>query len=204
MFLRKAFSVSVLFFAATFSAAQSQPITVPKVPQGPPQSVVVISSQKGDVTLCQVQISRECWVENKTGSQCVWCSAECLARKHGIESCYDLTARYKGVASPGDLDRVLQERGLVRGRHYYHSPMGAPRDRSFLVNSCANGWGCAVGVGHGNVCHVLNVIHYKDGVVKVIDNSNLSRGVQSWKEDEFLNRWNGWAYTLVPPTKKWF
>ena len=48
---------------------------------------------------------------------------------------------------------------------------------------------------------MINVIHFKDGVVKVIDNSDPTLKVQTWTESYFMRRYDGWAITLVPPEK---
>jgi hypothetical protein len=201
MFLRKALSVSLLLFAATFSAAQSQPITIPKVlptQKGPPQSVVSLPSQP-IFNGIQVHIPKECRIFNRSRSQCVWCSLECLGRKHAIPATYTLTQRYKGTSGPGQAASVLQALGVK----YY---MQTSNDKKFLITACANGWGACVGL---NGAHMINVVHYKDGVVKVIDNQGPhALEVQEWRENYFLSRWDGWAITLVPPlilpSKKWF
>jgi hypothetical protein len=152
----------------------------------PPQNVVT-----RDI---QVFVLKEHRVRNRSGSQCVWCSLECLARLHGIEKASHLTDRYKGTAGPGDVRFVLGSYGVA-----YQMRVGEQgKDKKFLKVCCENGWGACVGV-HGS--HMINVVHYRDGIVKVIDNSDPELRVQEWTEQRFLNAWDGWAVTLVPPIR---
>lgn len=142
---------------------------------------------------CQVFVPKQHRARNRTGIQCVWASLECLARIHGIEKASHLTDRYKHTAGPGDVRMILKSYGVD-----YRMSLPGRRDKEFLKTCCANGWGACVGLGGA---HMINVIHYKDGKVKVIDNSDSQLRVQTWTEERFLQMWDGWAVALVPPEK---
>lgn len=158
-------------------------------------------AQAAPPVVVQVDVPPTCRVRNRTGSQCVWASIETLARKHNIGRASDLTNFYGGVASEGDVNSVLQSRGFQLEKHYYQSYRGMTWNTTFIPRACQHGWGACAGIGHGNICHLVNVVHYKDGVVKIIDNFGpRALEVQEWPESKFLSLWNGWAISLVPPT----
>lgn len=141
----------------------------------------------------QVKIPQECRVRNKTGIQCVWASIETLARHHGVPAASNLTDYYKGLAGPNDALRVLRER---RVQGYITYP--GFKNVQWLKDCCSKGWGAGVGLGGQ---HMLLVVHYKDGQVGIIDNLDPELRVKYWTEPEFLNRWDGWTVTLVPPVR---
>lgn len=136
----------------------------------------------------QVRIRARHRVRNRTGVQCVWASLECLARHHNIQPAMNLTSTYTGVSDPYRTIPVLN--GLGVG---YIMVIPGRQRPDLLRDACAKGWGAAVGLSHR---HVVTVIHYKDGVVKVIDNLDPELRVQDWSEQHFLARWDGWMIVL--------
>jgi len=152
-----------------------------------PSAIVRVDDAEG----VQVPIPMSCRVPNRTRYQCVWCSIECLARYHKIPEASHLTDDHKGKTGGGEVRQVLNRLGIKYQQQYEGN-----YDKKLLIDACAKGWGAGVGV-NGN--HMINLVHYKDGVVKVIDNSDRSLRIQTWTEQQFLQHWDGWVITLVPP-----
>jgi len=140
----------------------------------------------------QVPIPMSCRVYNRSGSQCVWCSIEVLARYHKIEALYTLTQKYKHATGGGEVSRVLNRLNIK-----YTMQDEGERNTQILIDACEKGWGAGVGL-HGT--HMVNVVHFKDGVVKIIDNSDSSLSIRSMSMNQFLRAWDGWVVVLVPPT----
>lgn len=163
----------------------------------PLQAQGVINTKPSDTDGCQCQVPVECRVYNETGCQCVWNTIETLARTHKIEKLYGLCKRQRGYACSGSVNQELIP--LLGSSKYYHNPEGNTGNLVFVKQACANGWGCCVGLGNGSGSwHAITIVHYKDGVVKFIDNVDRSLSVRTMTEDRFRSRWNGWALALDP------
>lgn len=169
-----------LVFATTAAPAYAQP-----------QPIAPIQVVQDDTDGVQVPIPMNCRVKNYTGIQCVWSSLSCLARYHNIPAAKNLIDKYKSYAGPGDVRRALDPIGVK-----YVMNTGT-KNKQFLVDYCAKGWGAGIGL---NGTHMVTLVHFKDGVVKIIDNSDPSLRIQSMSEDQFMRRWDGWAVVLIPPT----
>lgn len=155
-------------------------------------SILFFSSYSYAQDLVQVSIPMECRVFNQTGSQCVWASLEALARAHKIHAASRLTDTYKSESLPHPTSAVLQNLGV---KHYMIHP--GKQNRLFLQTACSNGWGAAVGLG---MRHAVVVVHFKDGLVGLIDNSDPTLEVKIWTEEKFMKHWDGWALCLEPPS----
>jgi hypothetical protein len=152
---------------------------------------VDFSSIFDDTDGVQVPIPMNCRVPNRSGSQCVWCSIECLSKYHKIETTSHLTDKYKHATGGGEVRRVLDSLGVK-----YTMQSEGNRDTQMLEDACAKGWGAGVGL---NGTHMVNIVHFKGDVVKVIDNSDPGLGIRTWSKDQFLNRWDGWVIVMIPP-----
>jgi hypothetical protein len=121
----------------------------------------------------------------------VWCSISTLAKYLGIPAAAHLTDRYKGQSHEGEVRRVLDGLGVR-----YRMQSSGNHDPQILKDACAKRWGACVGLRHR---HMVNVVHYADGVVKFINNCDRSLSVRQLSEREFLSQWDGWAIVLLPP-----
>lgn len=173
--------LSVLLSLTLFLA----PINTTIVKSNERPVVIALADDTVDV---QVPIPMECRVGNRSGSQCVWCSLECLARYHHVEAAMHLTDVHKGTAGSGNVKSVLDSLGVK-----YQQQQN--RDTKFLEDICVKGWGAGVGL---NGTHMVNVVHFKDDVVKIIDNSDSSLRIQTWTRAQFIQRFDGWVVTLIP------
>ena len=166
---------------------------VPPQPQPPPAPPV-----EPDCVGVQVPIPKNCRVYNKSGSQCVWCSIECLGRYHGVKEVYEgdrrLTKTYTWATGPGEVQRVMSGRySTVRWKQITN------RDINFIKKYVTEQ---KLGVGIGIPGHMLNLVHYDEEarVVKVIDNCGpKALQVQDWTLDRFNRLWDGWALVVFPP-----
>lgn len=157
-------------------------------------SILLFSSYSYAQDLVQVCVPLEHRVFNQTGRQCAWSSLECLARQHRIKKAYHLTQVYKGEAIHPMVTSVLD--GL-QVKYYVCQPNNGVKNRRFLQRACSNGWGASVDISS---IHMLVVVHFKDGLVGIIDNADPTLQVQLWPEEKFMQVWTGWAYTLEPPS----
>lgn len=161
------------------------PIPQPKQPVEP------------DCVGVQVPIPKDCRVYNKSGSQCVWCSIECLARYHGVKELYEgdrrLTKTYTWATSPGEVNRVLKSKyPTVKWKQIQNG------DTNFIKKYVCE---MKLGVGFGVPGHMLNLVHYDEqaGIVKVIDNVGpKALQVQTWSMSKFRQLWDGWAVAVFP------
>jgi hypothetical protein len=139
---------------------------------------------------CQVYVPREMRIYNKSGSQCVWCTIEMLGKLHGVKGVSGLTDEYKHATGPGEVNRVLTQRGVkfkqVTGKDY-----------DFIKEWVADK---KMGVGIGvNGNHVILLCHYEENkLVKIIDNADKSLKIQTWDWNKFTKRFDGWAFVILP------
>lgn len=147
--------------------------------------------------LAEVNIAPQDRVFNKTGSQCVWCSLETIARHFHIAKLYDLTAKYKGTAGSGNVDSVLSSRGIkfYQGREGTHDLQG-------IRSAISQDWPVAIGL---RGVHMITLVDITQDSVKIIDNSDPSLSVQKKSLRWFESAWDGWYVTIPPPVDlvKW-
>lgn len=159
--------------------------------------LALASAVHAEETLCpltpdlQCPIAPEMRTYNQTGVQCVWCSLSTLAKYQGIAAACALTDRYKGQSDEGQVRRVLDSLGIR-----YRMQSAGRKDPRILQEACSRRWGACVGL-RGQ--HMINVVHYAEGVVKVIDNSDRTLAIRTLSERDFLALWDGWAVVLIPP-----
>lgn len=164
-------------------------------PPEPPAPII-----EPDLVGVQVPISKAHRVYNKSGSQCVWCSIECLSRYHGIKSVYEgdnrITKHYTWATGPGEVQRVLSSRySSLKWKQIQSKSQMKEFIKKYV---CDKKFGIAFGVPH----HMLNLIHYdeKEEIVKVIDNQGpKALQVQTWSMDMFNRIAEGWVLTVFPP-----
>lgn len=145
----------------------------------------------------QVPIPKDCRVFNKSGSQCVWCSIESLARYHGIKELYEgntrITKTYTWATSPAEVKRVLNNNyGTVKWKQIQNG------DRNFIKKYVSE---MKLGIAFGIPGHMLNLVHYdeKNDTVKVIDNVGpKALQVQTWSIKKFNQMWDGWGLVVFP------
>jgi ABC-type bacteriocin/lantibiotic exporter with double-glycine peptidase domain len=160
-------------------------------------ALLFVTSARAGETTCpltpdlQVPVATDQRTYNQTGVQCVWCSISTLAKYQGITAAANLTDRYKGQSHEGEVKRVLDGLGVK-----YKMQSSGNRDPKILKDACARRWGAAVGMGG---THMINVVHYAEGQVGIIDNCDRSLSVKKLSEQDFLRRWDGWAIVLIPP-----
>jgi len=147
----------------------------------------------------QVPIPQKHRVFNYTGVQCVWASLETLARYHAIPAAKRLTRDHGGPATPEDIQAALNALDVK----YILVTPGGRRRTDILKEECAKGWGAGVVLvpaigpeGRERGPHMITCVHYKDGMVKVIDNLDEELRIQTWTEEEFLGLWDGWMVVL--------
>lgn len=173
-----------------------QPIVRPPVPPVKPPAPQV----EPDLVGVQVPIPKDCRVYNKSGSQCVWCSIECLARYHKITDLYEgdrrITKHYTWATGPGEVYRVLNSR--------YPKVKWAQMSNRYTVKNFLRKYVTEkkLGVGFSVPGHMLNMIHFDEtkNIVKVIDNAgSKALEVQEWSMEKFDRLAQGWALTVFPP-----
>lgn len=144
-----------------------------------------------DLEKVQVPIPFKDRVPNRTEIQCVWSSAETLARYAECEKLYDITFNdnYKGYAGPSSLKTMLKKYGVK-----YEMTVNK-KDRSLLVKGCVLE---RRGVAFDIPGHVMVLVHYdeKAGIVKYINNSDKELKIRTWTMEEFNRRWAGWAFII--------
>ncbi len=172
-----------------------QPPPPPITPPAPPPAPV-----EPDCVGVQVPIPKDCRVFNKSGSQCVWCSIECLGRYHKVRELYEgdrrLTLKYTWATGPAEVQRVLSSNyPTVKWKQV----QSKSELRNFIKTYVTEK---KFGVGIGIPGHMLNLVHYDEQakVVKVIDNCGpKALQVQYWSMDKFDRLADGWVLTVFPP-----
>lgn len=147
----------------------------------------------------QVQIPKNCRVPNRSGSQCVWCSIECLCRFHGLKEVYEgehrITKHYTWGTGPGEVQRVLNTKyPTVKWKQI----QSRSQMKSFIKKYVTEK---KFGVGLGIPGHMLNLVHYDEekGIVKIIDNGgSKALQVQDWTMEKFNRLADGWVLTIFP------
>jgi hypothetical protein len=153
---------------------------------------------ESDCVGVQVPIPKADRVFNRSGSQCVWCSIECLGRYHGVKEVYEgngrLTKSYTWATGPREVYQVMRTRyPTVRWKQITN------HDIRFIKRYVTE---LKFGVALGVPGHMLNVVHYDEEarIVKVIDNCGpKALKVQDWTLDRFNRFWDGWAIVVFPP-----
>ncbi len=177
------------------------PVVKPQVPTVPPPAEpptppVRPRPNDQEVADVQVPIPKEMRVFNKSGSQCVWCTIEMLAKFNRIPKANDLTQTYKHATGPREVAQVLTGRGVK-------FKQSIRKDEGMLEEYVAKRkLGVGVGVNHGT--HMILVCHFdrQAKIVKVIDNSDRSLRVQTWTLDQFRKIWSDWVLVILPDGDK--
>jgi hypothetical protein len=156
-----------------------------------------------DLVGVQVPIPKECRVFNKTGSQCVWCSIEVLARYHKVADLYEgdrrITKHHTWGTFSWEVNHVLTTQ---YPKTKWTQITNRSQLRGFLQKYVTEK---KFGVGFSVPGHMLNLIHYDENarIVKVIDNDGPTPlEVQQWSLDKFNGIAEGWALTIFPPDYK--
>ena len=169
------------------------PTVPPMVPTAPPEKPKPTDPELVDV---HVPIPKEMRVYNKSGSQCVWCTIEMLAKFNDIKGAKDLTLTYKHATGPREVARVLNGRGVK-------FKQTIRKDEDMLEEYVMRRkLGVGVGVNHGS--HMILVCHFdrQAKIVKVIDNSDRSLRVQTWTLDQFRRKWSDWVLVILPDNEQ--
>ncbi len=174
------------------------PFVQPPAPQIQPPAPP--SPVEPDCVGVQVPIPKACRVYNKSGSQCVWCSIECLCRYHGIKDVFEgdsrITKHYTWATGPGEVSRVLTSRySTLKWRQIQNRSQMKAFIKEYVSEK-------KFGVGIGIPGHMLNLVHYDEaaGIVKVIDNGGpKALQIQDWSMDKFNRLADGWVLTVFPP-----
>jgi hypothetical protein len=165
-------------------------------PPAPPKPTLKPQSTDPELFDVQVPIPKEMRVYNHSGSQCVWCTIEMLAKFNNIPGAKDLTNSYKYATGPREVKRVLESRGVKFKQTY---------DRNEdMLEEYVTKRNLGVGVDVNNGHHMILVCHFdkKAGIVKIIDNSDHSLKVQTWSLSHFRNKWSDWILVILPPTEQ--
>jgi hypothetical protein len=171
------------------------PIVAPITPPPPPAPPV-----EPDCVGVQVPIPKNCRVYNRSGSQCVWCSLECLARHHNVKELYEgngrLTKNYTWATGPGEVQRVLNSRySTVKWKQIQNRGQLKGFIKTYVCDK-------KFGIGLGIPGHMLNLVHYDEEakIVKIIDNGGpRALQIQDWSMEKFERLADGWAVTVFPP-----
>jgi hypothetical protein len=137
-----------------------------------------------------LDVAKENRIPNRTGSQCVFCAIETLARHHKITQLYDLTQKYRGPSGPGQVAAILKARGIDFNQRWPGQPY-----ESFIKKACAYGYGCLVSVGHGR--HAIACVGCDETHIYVIDNGP-NRETQAWSWQRFRGTTDGWVCVIYP------
>lgn len=191
------FSVVIPFNHKKQDVTPVQP--APVEPVQPPKPVEPPKPTDPELIDVQVPIAKEHRQYNYSGSQCVWCSLEALARHHGIANLYDLTDKYKFATGPSYVAGVLTKRGVAFRQSYSTKQADIEFIREYVTKK-----GYGVGIGVYNGTHMINLVHFDEekGIVKIIENGDRSLKIQTWTMAQFNSRFSGWAIALVPPNKE--
>jgi hypothetical protein len=170
-----------------------QPQAIPQPPMTEPKpqpSLPPAQPTDPEVIGLQVPIPKSIRIYNKSGSQCVWCTAQMLGTYHNVKGVAGLTDQYKHATGPGEFNRVMT------GRHVNFKQVTG-RDLDFLEEWVTKKkMGCGIGV---NNTHVILVCDFQRGKqVKVIDNSDRTLRVQTWSWDKFQRNFTGWVFVILP------
>ncbi len=138
----------------------------------------------------QVPVPKNIRIYNKTGSQCVWCTAQMLGTYHNVKGAEGLTDQYKHATGPGEFNKVMTARNIKFKQVTGH-------DLDFLEEWVTKKkMGCGIGV---NNTHVILVCDFQRGKqVKIIDNSDRTLKVQTWTWDKFMRNFTGWVFVILP------
>jgi hypothetical protein len=168
---------------------QPAPSPLPS-PQTQPQPVPPPQPTDPELIGVQVPVPKEIRIYNKSGSQCVWCTAEMLGRLHKVKGVDGLTIDYKHATGPGEFNCVMTQRHI-------NFKQVTGRDLDFIEEWVTNKkMGVGIGVHHS---HVILVCHFERGKqVKVIDNSDRSLKVQTWDWQRFQRSFTGWVFVILP------
>jgi len=138
----------------------------------------------------QVPIPKEMRIFNKSGSQCVWVTAEMLGNYHHVQGTQRLQDQYRHATGPGEFSRVMNQRNVK-----FKQVVG--RDLDFIEEWVTNKkMGCGIGIHN---THVILICHFeRNKLVKIIDNSDRSLRVQTWDWNRFSHEFSGWAFVILP------
>lgn len=144
-----------------------------------------------DLTEVMVPIPMKDRVYNKTGIQCVWASTECIGRYAEEPKLVNLTnyEDCKSYASPSSLAAKLKKLNVKFEQTTSRS------DRSLIIKSIVKERrGCLFAVPG----HAMTLVHYDEtkGIVKYINNSDISLKIRTWTMKEFNQRWDGWICAI--------
>ncbi len=191
------------------------PIVLPpeRIPQPPPERLPEVPPQlppklpnppqpevEPDLIGVQVPIPKNCRVYNASGSQCVWCSIECLGRYHKVKELYEgdtrITKYHTWATVPFEVAQVMKTK--------YPSVKWTQITSRNETNSFIKKYVTEkkLGAGFAISGHMLNIVHYDEAAktVKVIDNLGpQALKVQEWSMDKFNRVAVGWALTVFPP-----
>jgi hypothetical protein len=141
-----------------------------------------------------VDVKTENRVKNQTGVQCMWSSAETLARHHGYTQLYNLTEKYKGPAFPNQVMQVMLQAGGV-DFVFVTGPVFNP-----IEDAIKEGLPVAVMIRTGPMsahCLVCKGVDKKAGTMTVIDNGGKYQlQDQVWKIDDFMKCYTGECFYL--------
>lgn len=189
-------SLEILLLANKAPIIQPPPVQPPPIVQPPPVQPPV----EPDCVGVQVPIPKACRVYNKSGSQCVWCSIECLCRYHGLTQVYEgenrITKHYTWATGPGEVSKVLTSRySTIKWLQIQNKSQIKSFIKKYVTEK-------KFGVGIGIPGHMLNLVHYDEtaGIVKVIDNGGpKALQIQDWSMEKFNRLADGWVLTIFPP-----
>lgn len=137
-----------------------------------------------------VPLPKELRIYNKSGSQCVWCTAQMLGTLNHSAGVAGLTDQYKHATGPGEFNRVMTSRKVK-----FKQVTG--RDLDFIEEWVTKKH-MGVGIGINN-SHCILVCHFERGKqVKIIDNSDRQLRVQTWTWDRFTRAFTGWVFVILP------
>lgn len=144
----------------------------------------------------QVNIPKENRIYNKSGSQCVWCSAEMLGSVNHSAGCKGLTDQYKHATGPGEFASVMKSRNIK----FIQDTKGGNTEIDFMEEWVKNR---RRGVGFGiHGTHCILMCHFeRNKLVKIIDNSDHSLSVQTWEWNKFNRARDSWVFVILPDTE---
>lgn len=194
--------VALIFGMAIISMAITDPVKTPPTPSPivpppivapvvpPPAPPAPIPPSDPELAGLQVPIPKEMRVFNKSGSQCVWCSAEILGRYHNVLGLSGLTEKYSHATGPREFGRVMTRQNVK-----FKQVTG--QDLDFLDEWVTQKkMGAGIGV---NRHHVIVVCHFeRNKLVKIIDNADPSLRVQTWDWPQFTRNFSGWCFVVLP------
>lgn len=173
-----------------FPIVQPQVIPQPQMESKPQIPLPPAQPTDPELIGLQVPIPKDMRIYNKSGSQCVWCTAQMLGAYHNVKGVVGLTDQYKHATGPGEFNRVMT------ARHVKFKQVTG-RDLDFLEEWVTKKkFGCGIGV---NNTHAILVCDFQRGKqVKVIDNSDRTLKVQTWTWEKFQRNFTGWVFVILP------